>query len=144
MDNGMQMILEEYMPETFQKQIAGASGLHAKISQLPENEQGLMETDQVLYERFLDSWKNKKSKTDLNGLSMKMLKECFLATKDSTIYQSSLNWTDLGTMQNGRLSTVNGGFHKIESGFTLSDILEEEVPQKYFLSKEQVEKIAFQ
>ena len=103
----------------------------------------MTETDQALYEKFLDSWKNKKSKTGLNGLSMKMLRECFLQTEDSTIYRSSLKWTDSGTIANGRISTQNGMSRKTGSAYTLSDILEDTVDQKYFLSREQMEKIVF-
>lgn len=37
MESGTQMTLEEYMPETFQEQIAGVSDSRAKTSQLQEN-----------------------------------------------------------------------------------------------------------
>lgn len=48
-------------------------------------------------------------------------------------------------MLNGKCSTPKiMECHKIGKGVSLSDILEEEVPQKYFLSKEQTEKIVFQ
>lgn len=48
-------------------------------------------------------------------------------------------------MRNGKCSTLRTSeFHKTEKGASLSDILEDEVPQKYFLSKEQTEKIVFQ
>ena len=122
MANGIQMTLEMWMPEACPQQTAGASEHHARTSLSQGNEQDWTETDRVLYEKFLDSWKNKKSKTDLNGLSMKMLRECFLATKDSTICQSSLKWTDSGTISNGRISTQNGSFLKTGSAYTLSDI----------------------
>ena len=141
--NGIQMTLEMLMPEACPQQTVGALERHAKTSQLQENGQDWTETDRVLYEKFLGSWKNKKSKTDLNGLSMRMLRECFLQTEDSTICQSSLKWTDLGTISNGRISTQNGSFHKTGSAYTLSDILEDSVEQKYFLSREQMEKIVF-
>lgn len=50
-----------------------------------------------------------------------------------------------GTMRNGKCSTLRTSeFHKTEKGASLSDILEDEVPQKYFLSREQTEKIVFQ
>lgn len=50
-----------------------------------------------------------------------------------------------GTMRNGKCSTLRTSeFHKTEKGASLSDILENEVPQKYFLSREQTEKIVFQ
>ena len=49
-----------------------------------------------------------------------------------------------GMMQNGRCLTPKIlEYHKTGSGALLSDILEAEVPQKYFLSKEQTEKIVF-
>ena len=49
-----------------------------------------------------------------------------------------------GMMQNGRCSTPKiSEFHKTGKDVSLSDILEGEVPQKYFLSKEQTEKIVF-
>lgn len=48
-------------------------------------------------------------------------------------------------MQNGKCSTLKTSeCCKTEKGCSLSDILEDEVPQKYFLSKEQTEKIVFQ
>lgn len=49
-----------------------------------------------------------------------------------------------GTMRSGKCSTLKTSeCHKIEKGCSLSDILEDEVPQKYFLSKGQTEKIVF-
>lgn len=47
-------------------------------------------------------------------------------------------------MQNGKFSIPKIlECHKTEKGASLSDILEDEVQQKYFLSKEQTEKIVF-
>ena len=49
-----------------------------------------------------------------------------------------------GMMQNGKCSTAKiSEDRKTEKGVSLSDILEGEVQQKYFLSKEQTEKIVF-
>lgn len=49
-----------------------------------------------------------------------------------------------GTMQSGRFSTQQiSECHKTGSACLLRDILEDAVPQKYFLSKEQTEKITF-
>lgn len=49
-----------------------------------------------------------------------------------------------GMMQNGKCSTPEIlECHRTEKGASLSGILEAEVPQKYFLSKEQTEKIVF-
>ena len=47
-------------------------------------------------------------------------------------------------MQNGRFSTPPiTEYRRIASDVLLSDILEDEVSQKYFLSKEQTDKIVF-
>ena len=47
-------------------------------------------------------------------------------------------------MQNGKCSTPKiSECRRTEKGVSLSDILEAEAPQKYFLSKEQTEKIVF-
>ena len=49
-----------------------------------------------------------------------------------------------GMMQNGKFSILNTSeSHKTGSVVLLSDILEDEVPQKYYLSKEQTERIVF-
>ena len=49
-----------------------------------------------------------------------------------------------GMMQNGKCSTPKiSECHKTGKDVSLSDILETETPQKYFLSKEQTEKIVF-
>ena len=143
-ENGTQVILGTCVRQSFRMQTAGALEHHARTSQSQGSEKECLETDQALYEKFLESWKNSKKKTDLNGLSMKMLRECFIATEDLTSYQSSLEWTDLGTISNGKISTAYGSFHKTGSAYTLSDILEDMVPQKYYLSKEQIAKIVFQ
>ena len=49
-----------------------------------------------------------------------------------------------GTMRNGRCSTLRiSECPRTGSEYSLSDILEADVPQKYFLSRDQVEKIIF-
>ena len=54
----------------------------------------------------------------------------------------SIRWMPLGITRNGNCLTLKTlEFHKTEKGPILQDILEEEVDEKYFLSKEQAEKI---
>lgn len=127
----------------FQERNVGHSEHLVKTSLSLENEKDCRETDQALWEKFLDYWRKEKRKIDLHGLSMKMLRECFLPTEDLTTSQSSLKWTDLGTIVNGKIYIANGTCRNTESGFTLSDILEKEVGQKYFLSMEQMAKIVW-
>ena len=76
-------------------------------------------------------------------LFIENVKNLLSVNGERTSLNFSLRWTKAGTMQNGRLSTLPITSHKTEKEFSLSDILEGEVPQKYFLSKEQTEKIVF-
>lgn len=141
MESGTQEMFEQLTLPIFQEPTAGLSERHAKISALPGEEQGLTEKEVALYEKFLESWKSSKKKIDPHGLSTKTLRECFLVTEDLTSYQSSLKWTDSGTISSGKISTRDGSFRKIGSAYTLLDIIEEEVDDKYFLSREMAEKI---
>lgn len=69
--------------------------------------------------------------------SEKMIK----TDEEATTLKSSIHWMNLGTMSSGKISTQNGSYHKTGSEYTLLDILEDEVDAKYFLSREQAEKI---
>ena len=92
MENGVQLTLEQWMPEIFQEQIVGASEHLAKTSQLPENEKGLKVTDQASLEKYLGSLMNSKKKINPDGLSMRMLKECYQAMGDGISSQLSVKW----------------------------------------------------
>ena len=77
-------------------------------------------------------------------LSLRTLKICLVLMEDGISPDCSLKWSRRGTMQSGRCSTPKiSECHKTEKGVSLSDILEGEVLQKYFLSKEQTKKIVF-
>ena len=143
MENGIQVTLEMWMPTACPKPIVGVSEHHVKISPWRERERDLMETEVVSLEKYLESFANKKKVIDPNGLSMRMYAECCRATGGGTTSQFSWKWTNAGTISNGRISTQNITFPKTGSGYTLSDILEDAVPQKYFLSCQQTEKIVF-
>lgn len=123
MANFIQMTLGLLPEKQFQTQTAGHSERHVRISALPDCAKDYPVTDQVLLAKFSESLKKGKSGNP-NGLSMKMLKECFLQTGEETSSIFSLKWTDSGTMLNGRISTPLGTSHKTGSGFMLSDILE--------------------
>ena len=127
--------------EISQEQTYGRSERRVKISALQEEGQDLTEEEAASLEKFLDCLEKGKKKIDPSGLSMKMLKACFHQTEGATTSKSSLHWMNLGTMSSGKISTQNGSCHKTGSGYTLSDILEDEVDTKYFLSRGQAEKI---
>jgi len=72
-------------------------------------------------------------------LSLKTSKVFSQVTEDSIGLMFLERLPTLGMMVNGNF-LIQGGFSpKIESGFTLSDILEEQVDQKYFLSEKAAE-----
>ena len=144
MENGMHTILPSCERMTFRQQTVGASDSHARTSVLRENRQDLTETEADFFTQLLNFSKIRKKKIDPLIYSLKMLKIYYLSIEVSTSSPFSLSWTKSGTMQNGKFSTLPITFRKTERGYSLSDILEEEVDEKYFLSKEQTEKIVFQ
>ena len=50
-------------------------------------------------------------------------------------------WMNSGMMWNGKCLTLKTTFHKTGSEYSLSDILEENVPEKYFLSQEMTNRL---
>lgn len=61
---------------------------------------------------------------------------------DLTSLGCCLKWSKLGTLLNGRYSTVKiSECHRTGKGCSLSDILEQDVEEKFFLSAQQTERI---
>ena len=133
--NPKQMTLEEYEPEIFRRQSVGVSAHLARTSVLQGFEQDLTETEARWCERFSDSLKKRKKKIDPNGLSMRMLKGCCQAIEDGTLPRFCLSFTGGGMTSNGEYSTQSFSVsRRIGKECTLSDILEDTVDAKYFLS----------
>ena len=145
MENGTQMTLEECMPETFQKPTAGVSDFLAKISQSQESKPDFKETVQACFSELCTLSDSSKKKINPLTFSLRTLKICLVLMEDGISPDCSLKWSREGMMLNGKCSTPKiMECRKIGKGVSLSDILEEEVPQKYFLSKEQTEKNSVQ
>ena len=146
MANGTQMTLEEWMPEIFQKPIAGASGFPVRTSLLPEKELDSTESDHLFSSKLCDCL-TKGKRMDLaaqDTFSLRTLKTCLVSTGGAISQKFSLHWMKEGSMRNGRcLTRKTLECRRTGSVCLLSDILEVEVPQKYFLSKEQTERIVF-
>src|SRR3712207_5143425 len=69
--------------------------------------------------------------------SWKTSKAYSVTTRERHFEQSSPHWMSWGMMSNGRCLTVKiSKFPKTERGSLLSDILEDSVPDSYFLSEE--------
>jgi len=79
---------------------------------------------------------------DLSYCCLKTSRDCFHTTKEEPSEQSSWSWMNWGTMQNGKCLTARiSVFPKTGNVSSLSDILEEHVNEKYFLSKKSIEMI---
>ncbi len=106
----------------------------AKICQLLESGQELKVREAVCLMRQLELYGVK----DPSILSLKMSKGCFIPKMGETSSMSSKRLPTLGMMVNGKYSIQGGFCPKIESGYSLSDILEEKVDPKYFLSQKAI------
>lgn len=107
-------------------------------------EGGLKESEVVSFLKLLGSSKAKVPRIDPIGLSLKMLKICIQLIEAGTLPPFSLRWPKSATISSLDYLIQNSlAFRKTEneSSLSLADILEENVPEKYFLSKEQMEKV---
>ena len=136
-ENGIQMILQNLSQMTFQKQIYGLREVLAKmcLSQESELDYELKEVDSFLHS--LTSSRAKVKKISPSGSSLRMLRDFYQVAEESISSTISLNWTKQGTTLNGKCSIPKiTEFPKTENVSTLSDILEAEVDDKYYLSSQ--------
>lgn len=93
MESGTQMTLEEYMPETFQNQIAGVSDSHVRTSPLQESNLGFKETVQACFSELCTLSDNSKKKIDPLTFSLRTLKICLVLMEDGISPDCSLKWS---------------------------------------------------
>lgn len=137
MESGTQMTLEQWMPEASPMPIVGASDFHAKTLASLESSSDFLETAQACFSELCTWLDNSKKKKDPLTCSLRTLRICFLLMEDGISPDFSLSWTKTGTMRNGRFSTAKiSEYHRAVKECSLLDILEDEVPRKYFLSEE--------
>ena len=75
---------------------------------------------------------------NLDYCCSKMSRDSYLTMKDALSQESSYLWMNWGMMSNGRYLTVRiSECHKTGNACSLSDILEERVDKRYFLSEKQ-------
>src|SRR6056300_202100 len=134
MSNQLQM----FEGQTSAKSTSSLSVAHAKISHLLENVKGLTEEEVASYLKQLDSLEN----VDLAYLFGKTLKELSPQTIAKTLQRYCKRLPTLGYIDSNGNCLIQSGFYpKIERESTLSDILEEEVDHKYFLSQKVVDRL---
>lgn len=81
---------------------------------------------------------------NLSISSSKMFPVCLTTTQAKHLKQSSIHWMSWGMMYAGRYLTAKiMQFHSHEIECSLSDILENNVPEKYYLSRKQAEKLLY-
>ena len=126
-----------FSPQTLQEQTLSLSDRLAKISALLESVLDLKETKVALSSTQLPSLLT----SDQVFLSGKMLRELTPQMLARTFGRLSKRLPTLGVIQSNGNCLIQAGFcPKIESEYTLLDILQEEVSQEYFLS-EKLQKI---
>lgn len=109
-------------------------------SQSQEQERVLTIQEERCFSRLLELLPLK----NLSISSSKMFPVCLTTTKAGHLKQSSIHWMNWGMMYAGRYLTAKISEypnHEIEC--TLSDIIEENVPEKYYLSRKQAEKLLY-
>ena len=142
MENGTQMTLDQWMPETYPTPIVGASVSPVKTSQLQESNLDLLETARHSFSELCTWLDNSQKKKDPLTCSLRTLKICLVLMEDGISPGFSLRWTGVGTMQSGKFSTQKIlECRKTEKECSLLDFLEENVPQRYYLKPEWVQKL---
>lgn len=139
--SGTQKTSREYSLMTSQMLTYGASERRAKTSPSQDGEEGWKEISQSLCKKSLDFCGVDGKKIGQDISYTRTSKGCCQALEAETLEGYSGKWTSAGMMRSGRLSTLRPTFRSTEKEYTLSDILEAKVPDKYFLSPAQIEKI---
>lgn len=119
----------------------GVSERHAKTSPSQDGGGVWRETSQSLCRKSSGSCGVDVRKTGQDTSFTKTSKECCQVSEAETLAGYSAKWMSAGMMRSGRLSTLRPTYRNTEKEYTLSDILEAKVPDKYFLSTAQLEKI---
>jgi hypothetical protein len=115
---------------------------HAQLSALLDDEQG---SGQKIHE-VLSFLKSAASSlvNESHIYSLKMLRDSSTTTEEEPLELSSQVWMNWGMTSNGNVLTARiSESHRIGSESLLSEILEDTPDQKYFLSEDVMQKIAF-
>src|SRR3990167_4748235 len=133
-----QQTSEKSMQMKLKTMTSSAQDSHANRSLSQEKEWGLKIQEEL---SFLKSQGLLKT-NDHKSFSLKMLKGYYHTIKGEHLPLSLPHLMNWGIMQNGKCLTANIlEFHRIGKGYLLSDILEEQVADKYFLSDKMVQNL---
>lgn len=141
----MQVTYEQLELVSYPEQTAGALAFHAKTSQLLGNRKDSLPENVVLsFLQLQGLLETSKKRIDPATYSLRTLKTYLVLIEGLTFSNFKLNWTKSGTMSNGQCLTQPKSCLNTGNVSSLSDILENNVPEKYFLSSEKTEKLISQ
>ena len=134
------MTQEKLYPNSYPISTFLLEGFPVSPSQSPEQEKDLTIQEERCFLKLQELLPLK----NLSISSSKMFPVCLTMTQAKHLKQSSVHWMSWGMMCAGRYLTAKISEypnHEIEC--TLSDIIEENVPEKYYLSRKQAEKLLY-
>lgn len=138
--NFTSMMQEKLYPNSYPISIFFWAGSPANRSASQEQEKDLTIQEERCFSRLLELLPLK----NLSISSSKMFPVCLTTTKVGHLKQSSVHWMAWGMMYAGRYLTAKiSEFPNQEIECSLSDILEDNVPEKYYLSRKQAEKLLY-
>ena len=134
------MTQEKSYPNSYPSSTLLPADFLAKASQSQEQEKDLMIQEERCFLKLQELLPLK----NLSISSSKMFPVCLTTTKAGHLKQSSIHWMSWGMMYAGRYLTAKiSEFPSHEIECSLSAILEDNVPEKYYLSRKQAEKLLY-
>ena len=138
--SGIVVMQEQLNQNECQILIYSVQDFLARHSLSPESEKDLQMQEEPSFSRLPGFLKLK----DPSILSLKMFPVCYRMTKAGRFAPSSVRFLNWGTMSNGKCLTARISESPSQgSGCILSDILMEDVPEKYYLSQKQMEQLLY-
>ncbi|CBJ21707.1 type II DNA modification methyltransferase [Streptococcus mitis B6] len=135
------MTSQQYQMNLFEESevwTLSVADFRAKLSQLQETDEVLKIHEELCSLKLLGS----HLFSDLNIYSLRTSEDCSTMTEGLHLKPSSEPWTNWGMMWNGKCLIARIlESPKIGSVCSLSDILEEQVDEKYFLSAEKISQL---
>src|SRR5690606_6880294 len=140
--SGQHMTLQKFQMTIFDtledKSMSSVRGSHVRLFQLLGNEKALRTLEGLYSLKSLVS----QISSDHAIYTLRKSQDCSTMTTEIPLRPSSESWMNSGMMRNGMCLTLKTlEFPKTEKGCSLSDILEDNVPEKYFLSSEKAAKL---
>lgn len=105
-------------------------------------QRGLVGKRSGIYYNIIDLLKAKKKVLNPHTYLLRTLRTCYRSMQDSILPQFCLKWTKQGMTVGGRcLTPKTSECHRTVSVCSLSQILEAEVDEKYYLSPEKTQQL---